>query len=590
MASSTSDKIHIGIAFKLSLVFFSVFLLAVGIIYAYVVPQLQSRLTDQKLGNMKSYATLYSESFLTAYSQGASPVYLDLLTQQYAERADARILLMDVSGNLISDSLKGQAFNADDYPVAQRAVEMRSPEVDVHTIEDRNYGMAAVPLGSGNTVVQVVVVSSAMDDVESAVQLVQRQLTIAAAVALLIALAVIYTVSHFFTRRIKRIDAGARRIARGDFDTKVPVAAKDELGELAASFNEMGARLGSAFRQIDMEQQRARLLLDDLSEGVVGMDAEGNIIVANPAAKALLGVELEPPAPLKGNVPEEIYSLWRSMSQDCPAREDTFVLPGERALMVHVSSLRDQAELATLMVLRDVSQEVKLEQARRDFIANASHEFKTPIFSLSGFLEILEDEEVDENTRAEFMATMREQVDRLAALARNLLDLSQMDSGVVSVETAPFRLREVVESVAREFEAIPGAGRARIETEGLPPELVARGDRERTAQLLRILMDNAIKYSPAGSTVSVDGVRDGGSVSFTVTDQGPGIPRRELPRVFERFYRGKSAGRVRGTGLGLSIARELARLMDGDIRVSSSGEGTAITVTLPANGGAPEAP
>ncbi|HDZ59869.1 MAG TPA: hypothetical protein ENH44_03675, partial [Actinobacteria bacterium] len=212
MSSSSSDKIRLGIAFKLSLVFFSVFLLAAGIIYVYVVPQLQSRLTDQKLDNMKSYATLYSESFLTAYSQGASPVYLDLLTQQYAERADARILLMDVSGNLISDSLKGQAFSADDYPVARKAIERRQPEVDVHTVDDRNYGMAAVPLGNGNTVVQVVVVSSAMDDVESAVTLVQRQLTVAAAVALLIALAVIYAFSHIFTRRIKRIESGARRI------------------------------------------------------------------------------------------------------------------------------------------------------------------------------------------------------------------------------------------------------------------------------------------------------------------------------------------------------------------------------------------
>ncbi|GBE57373.1 sensor histidine kinase YycG [bacterium BMS3Abin01] len=584
MSSSSSDKIRLGIAFKLSLVFFSVFLLAAGIIYVYVVPQLQSRLTDQKLDNMKSYATLYSESFLTAYSQGASPVYLDLLTQQYAERADARILLMDVSGNLISDSLKGQAFSADDYPVARKAIERRQPEVDVHTVDDRNYGMAAVPLGNGNTVVQVVVVSSAMDDVESAVTLVQRQLTVAAAVALLIALAVIYAFSHIFTRRIKRIESGARRIARGDFDTKVPIQANDELGELAAAFNDMGNRLGSAFRQIDLEQQRAKLLLDDLSEGVIGVDADGNVIVANPAAEALLGGKIEPPAPLMECVPEEIYSLWHSMASDSPAREDTFVLPGERALMVHVSSLTDQAELATLLVIRDVSQEVKLEQARRDFIANASHEFKTPIFSLSGFLEILEDEDVDEKTRTEFMATMREQVDRLASLARNLLDLSQMDSGVVSIETAPFHLREVVDAVAREFQAVPGFAHHPIETGGLPADLVAHGDRERTAQLVRILVDNALKYSPEGSTVMVAGTANDTTVSFTVADQGSGIPERELSRVFERFYRGKSAGRIRGTGLGLSIAHELARLMNGDIQVRSTSRGTSITVTLPANG------
>lgn len=575
------NKIRIGIAFKLSLVFFSVFLLAVGIIYLYVVPQLQSKLTDQKLQNMRSYATLYADSFLTAYSQGASGVYLDLLTQQYAERADARILLMDVSGNLISDSLKGQAYSAGDYPVAREAIDKRSPADGVNMIAERNYAMSAVPLGTGNTVVQVVVVSSAMDDVESAVLLVQRQLTIAAIVALLMVLIVTYIVSHFFTRRIKRIEAGAVMIARGDFETQVPVGAQDELGELATTFNEMGGKLGFAFQQVDEEKQRAKLLLDDLDEGVIGIDDAGNIIVANPAASKLLGHEITTPEALSECVPEEIYSLWRTMGAEHPRREDTFVLPGEKALMVHCAYLSGQKEFSSLVVLRDVSKEVKLERSRRDFIANASHELKTPIFSLSGFLELLGDEDVDEGTREEFIATMREQVDRLSALARNLLDLSIMDSGEADIQPVAVPLKEVVDMVAGEFLARPEMEQSRIVTDGLPDDLVARGDLQRTAQLVRILMDNALKYSPDGEPVEIAGTHNGGSVSLTVADHGPGIPPEEQPRVFERFYRGPGAGHVRGTGLGLSIARELALLMKGDIRIESSGEGTAITITLP---------
>ncbi len=579
---SPREKIRIGIAFKLSLVFFSVFLLAVGIIYLYVVPQLQSKLTDQKLENMRSYATIYADSFLTAYSQGASAVYLDLLTQQYAQRADARILLMDVSGNLISDSLKGQSYDANDYPVARSAIEKRAPDDGVHTIDDRNYAMSAVPLGTGNTVVQVVVVSSAMDDVESAVTLVKRQLTIAAVIALLMVLIVTFMVSHFFTRRIKRIEAGAGMIARGDFEAQVPVAAHDELGELAAAFNEMGGKLGSAFRQIDEEKKRAQLLLDDLDEGVLGIDDDGSIVVANPAASRLLDHEINPPEALSDCVPGEIFSLWQTMGAEHPRREDTFLLPGEKALMVHCAFLGGQKQFSSLLVLRDVSQEVKLERSRRDFIANASHELKTPIFSLSGFLELLQDEDVDDATKDEFIATMREQVDRLAALARNLLDLSIMDSGVLDIQSAPVPLKEVVEAVAGEFKMLPTAPEVRIVTDRLPDDLVARGDRQRTAQLVRILLDNAIKYSPDGEPVEVAGSRNGGSIKLTVSDHGPGIPPDELPRVFERFYRGRGAGRVRGTGLGLSIARELALLMQGDIRIDSSGEGTAITITLPA--------
>lgn len=578
------NKIFGSIANRMSLVFFSVFILSVGIIYIYVVPQLENQLTDQKKNDLKNYALLYSESFVKARNQGASPVYLDMLAQQYAESADARILLMDGSGHLLADSLKGQAYNAEDYPVANSAMVNTAPVADVVKLGDRNYSMAAVPLGDGRSIFGVIVVSSSMGDVESAVSLVQRQLTIAAIVALVIALASIYVASHVLARRVQRIERGAVMIAQGDFDARVPVTSSDELGQLAKAFNNMGDRLGSAFQQIDLEKRRAKLLLDDLSEGVVGIDTAGNIIVANPAAERLLGQQITDPCPLSSCVPEEVYSLWKSMSQKNPEREDTFMLDGERALQVHSSYLSDQEELQSLLVLRDVSQEVKLERSRRDFIANASHELKTPLFSLGGFLEILQDEDVEEETKKEFVATMKEQVDRLADLARNLLDLSRMDSGAVQIDNTPVRLHEIIESVVREFSVSWAGEDPRIDITGLPEDLVAVCDRDRTVQLVRILIDNALKYSPPGTTVKISGCEDGREACFTVADRGTGIPSEEIGRIFERFYRGRSAGRVRGTGLGLSIARELVRLMSGAIDVESSSEGTSFKVTLPGDG------
>lgn len=582
---SVRNKIRLNLANRLSLVFFSVFILTVAIIYLYVVPQLESKLTGQKLKELGNFTySLYSEIFLTVYNQGASPGYLDLLTQRHAEQSDARILLVDGNGNLIADSFKGQSYNRDDYPIINLATESRQVVTEVNKVGGRNYGMAAVPLVSGSRTVGVIVVSSSMSDVESAVSLVQRQLTIAAAVALVLALSAIYLVSHILVRRIRRIETGAIRIAQGDFATRVPVSSQDELGQLANTFNDMGDRLGSAFKRIDVEKQRAKLLLDDLSEGVIGIDTEGNVIVANPAAEQLLGREIVPPVLLSDCVPEEIFDLWRSMSPDRPHRDDTFMLAGEQALKVHTSFLSDQAELESLLVLRDVSQEVKLERSRRDFIANASHELKTPLFSLAGFLEIMQDEEVDEQTKKEFVATMREQVERLAGLARDLLDLSQIDSGAVSVQAGRVDIREVIDSVAREFTAHSVTGDSRIDTASLPEGLAASCDRDRAAQLVRILLDNALKYSPPDTTVEVTGSGNGKTVAFTVVNHGSGITEEELPRLFERFYRGRSAGRIRGTGLGLSIARELARLMNGTVEVASSKDSTSFTVTLPANG------
>ncbi len=581
------NKIRLSIAVRLSLIFSLVFVMVVVIIYLSVVPQLQNNLTNQKKTDVGKYASLFSESFLAAQNQGASPVYLDLLTQEYAEKADARILFMDGAGNLLADSLKGQAYNPTDYSIAKSAIYERSPLTNVVNLSDgRQYAMSAVPVASGTRVVGVIVVSQSMSGVESAVSLVQRLLAVAAGLALVLALMAVYLVSHFLARRVRGIEAGALQIAQGDFATKVPVKSQDELGQLAGAFNEMGDKLGSAFGRIDVEKRRAKLLLDDLSEGVIGIDTAGSVIVANPAAEQLLGKEIRPPAPLGECVPKEIFDLWDSMSVSSPQREDTFMLGGEQALAVRSSFLSDQAELSSLLVIRDVSQEVKLERSRRDFIANASHELKTPLFSLGGFLEILQDEEVEERTKKEFVATMREQVDRLAGLARDLLDLSRMDSGAMSVQASRVEIKEVIDSVAREFAAQQVNSDSRVDTEDLPADLAAICDRDRTAQLVRILLDNALKYSPPHSTVMVRGDGNGDAVSFTVANQGPGIPREELPRVFERFYRGRSAGRVRGTGLGLSIAYEITKLMNGNIVAECADDGTAFTVTLPANGSA----
>ena len=574
--------IGLSLASKLFAVFFSVFVFGVAIIAVVVVPQLESRLTEQKLRNLGDYATLYSESYLQALNQGASRIYLDLLTQQYAEKADARILAMDSSGALLSDSLMGQGFDPADYSIANEAFSNGNLVTNVSSINGRGFAMAAVPVAKGNSIVAAIIVSSSMSDVDSAVRLVKWLMFAAGTAALVLAVIVIYLVSHLISRRIRGIESGAQQIAEGDFDIKLPVRSQDELGQLAMTFNDMGSKLGSAFEQIDNEKRRAKVLLDDLSEGVIGIDVDGNIIVANPAAEGLLGREIKVPCPLKECLPDEIHELWQSMSPEHPYREDTFMLPKERALQVHSSFLSDQADLVSLLVLRDVSQEVKMEKSRRDFIANASHELKTPLFSLGGFLELLQDEEVDESTKEEFIATMREQVDRLSDLARKLLDLSQMDSGAIDVRTSRVELRNLIDTVAREFTAYSVSRDSRIDTSAIPEGLVAACDPDRTAQLLRILIDNALKYSPEGASVDVSGGHNGKSVSFTVADHGSGIPAEELPRVFERFYRGRAAGRVRGTGLGLSIARELARLMNGSIEVASSDAGSSFTVTLPA--------
>jgi len=220
----------------------------------------------------------------------------------------------------------------------------------------------------------------------------------------------------------------------------------------------------------------------------------------------------------------------------------------------------------------------KLDRARSEFIANASHELRTPLFSLGGFLELMADEEVDEETRREFLETMREQVDRLAKLATDLLDLSRLDAGRMRVEHEPVDLGEVARVVTAEFSALAERRKHDVETlvQGSP---VARGDEQRVLQVVRALLDNAITHTPEGTRVTLRAWADREHASLEVEDDGPGIAPEHVAHVFDRFYRGEGTV-ASGSGLGLAIARELAQMMGGEVTLESQPGRTVVRVVL----------
>jgi two-component system OmpR family sensor kinase len=219
-----------------------------------------------------------------------------------------------------------------------------------------------------------------------------------------------------------------------------------------------------------------------------------------------------------------------------------------------------------------------LDSARREFIANASHELRTPIFSLSGFVELLEDEDPDPAARAEFVRTMREQVDRLTKLTVDLLDLSKLDADAIQIRQEPVALEDVVRRVTGEFRPAAEHHRSTISISGADRS-TAQADPERVAQILRILIDNALTHTPEGTTISVQAQSRDGSATLVVTDDGPGIEAHSRERVFERFYTGDD---VSGSGLGLAIARELARRMGGTLDLRSRRGRTEFELRLPA--------
>jgi signal transduction histidine kinase len=223
-----------------------------------------------------------------------------------------------------------------------------------------------------------------------------------------------------------------------------------------------------------------------------------------------------------------------------------------------------------------------LEGARREFIANASHELRTPLFSLGGHLELLVDEDLDEATKQEFLGRMREQVDRLTKLAGELLDLSRLDAGRLRVDREPVDLAKVAGLLVEEFEARAQGTGHELAPDGNDGSATGLGDQQRILQVGRALVENAIRHTPAGTSVRVSARRNGDRVALAVEDDGPGIAPHALVHVFERFYRGDTGGRASGSGLGLAIARELAEAMQGEIDLSSEPGRTVFTFSLPA--------
>jgi signal transduction histidine kinase len=220
----------------------------------------------------------------------------------------------------------------------------------------------------------------------------------------------------------------------------------------------------------------------------------------------------------------------------------------------------------------------ELDGARKQFVANASHELRTPIFSLGGFVELLEDEDPSPEERAEFVHTMREQIERLTKLTTDLLDLSQLDAGAIVVKADSVDLNVLVRDVALEFGPRADRHGSRLELRRPSRPVIARADPERVRQITRILLDNALTHTPEGTKVTVTANSVNRRVELTVSDEGPGIPQRVQGRIFERFYTAETGD---GSGLGLAIARELAQRMRGRISITSNKRFTAFTLDLP---------
>jgi signal transduction histidine kinase len=412
---------------------------------------------------------------------------------------------------------------------------------------------------------------SDIENVRSALNTIERLALLAGALALLIAGFAGYFAAVLISRRISRLGLAAENLAAGHFDERITSSVEDEVGSLGETFNAMAVSLKGAFEQIEQEKERGSAILNGMTDAVIGVNRELEPVFLNPRAKKLL----ESSDHVFHNRLQEVLAKTRySGPVTDPAAE-----AGDRLIEIRAAPLEDGA----LAILRDVTEDLHMQRVKAEFIANASHELKTPLTALSGYLEMLEDEE-DERVRAEFLTDMRVQTERLQNLARTLLDLSRLDANAVIFRSEDVDLEDLLYGLRRDF----GYTGRELNINADPDVPPVQTDPNQLHRALAILVDNALKYSDEGSPVDLRLSRQDGGMAISVTDRGCGIPEREIPHIFDRFYRAQGSSRADGTGLGLALAHEIIDHLGGDIEVTSSpNAGSIFTVLLPLTSSSP---
>lgn len=582
------------IKYWLTLLFLVVLTLAVGIVYIYTVRETETRLVNERLTELKSSAPLIQESLYASLhpdpKTGRITYDRQTLEQQvgsFDSQLNARIVVVSPSNSLIVDSRGTPAFFVADYPLIYRARTAVSTELGTVTVDGISYAVAAVPISRpGRGVVGEVVVLSSLKDVDAAVAAVKRELTLAALFAVIVALVTIVLASRLISQRLKRIERSAQVIATGDFEAGIEVGVKDEIGRLGLTFNKMGRQLRSAFEQLEAEKEQVTrekeqvdLLLSDLTEGVIGLAPDGEILVVNPSAVSLLGI----PAPrgqlAQSVLPADLVDAWRECRES--GCEVTRVIErGATILEATAYHVGGEPRIDAIVVVRDATEQVRLDRARRDFAASASHELKTPLFSLAGLLELIAERELDDATRGKFLGLMKQQIDRLTTVSGRLLDLSRIESGAALIQRDEADLVAVVRRTLAEAAAGAAPKGVLLDLQTTSPALPLVCDERHVQQVLSILLDNALKASPPGGRIVADIIDRGDHVRIVVTDEGEGVAPDDVERIFERFYKGTQTSG--GSGLGLAIARELMALMGGEVCAEATGgRGGRFSVILP---------
>ncbi|MBL1055167.1 cell wall metabolism sensor histidine kinase WalK [Ligilactobacillus agilis] len=599
------------IHFKIALVFALLLLITFQIVGAVFVQQLKSdniKAFKQRV-ELSTYVdnsliTSLNSSDTAAANQKIRKVLEDINNENISE-----IQVVDVKGTIRGDSdvnnrsLVGQKTT--DAEIKQVIYNSRSFTKTTYDKRDnRRYYIAITPLlsvsGNTNTVVGAVYVKANMETVYDSINSVVVIFATASLIATAIGMALAIVISRAITRPIDEMKKQTSRIARGDYSGQVRIYGQDELGQLAQAVNNLSVKIEEAQESSEAERRRLDSVLSHMSDGVIATDRRGNITIINEMASEDLNVN---PDEVIGRSILDVLDIRSQYTlREILENQDEIILDlsdaeHEQILNAYFSLIQRESGFISglVCVLHDVTEQQKIDRERRQFVSNVSHELRTPLTSMRSYIEALNDGAwKDPKVAPQFLKVTQDETDRMIRMINDLLSLSRMDSGRLQLELELVNLNELFNYILNRFDMMldkdnndtrdTKTKNYTIKRDFTKRDLWVEIDTDKFIQVVDNIMNNAIKYSPDGGVITCRLLETHNHVILSITDQGLGIPKKDLNHVFDRFFRvDKARSRAQGgTGLGLAISKEVIALHHGKIWVDSiEGKGSTFYISLP---------
>ncbi|WJD84854.1 cell wall metabolism sensor histidine kinase WalK [Limosilactobacillus fermentum] len=600
-------KFYQSIHFKIALVFALMLMLTLEVVGAVFVRQLE----HQELANFKQQIELPSyidnslATQLTSTDTKTANKEIKTILARVNNTSITEIRVVDAKGIIRGTSSLGNqgivGQKTTDTVIKNTLVNNRSHTENLYDSANHNrYYVSVVPLlasGNANNVVGVVYMRANLEGVYSTINSISLIYLSAALITIVLGLGLAVLISREITRPIEEMRKQTLRIARGDFSGQVKVMGNDELGQLAGAVNNLSVRVEESQESSDAERRRLDSVLSHMSDGVLATDRRGNLTIVNNTALQFLNIADE--EQVLGKSILDVLKIRRQFSirhlvdedQDQIILDD---LNEDLILSAYFSPIKRESGFVSglVCVLHDVTSQQKEERERKEFVSNVSHELRTPLTSVKSYVEALSDGAINDPELApRFLGVVSDETERMIRMINDLLSLSRMDSGTAKLNLEYVNINELFNYILNRFDMIikneaadPSQKKYTIVRYFTKKDLWVEIDTDKFTQVVDNIMNNAVKYSPDGGVITARLLETHNHVILSISDQGLGIPRKDLGHIFDRFFRvDKARSRKQGgTGLGLAISKEVVNLLGGQIWVDSvEGRGSTFYISLP---------